>query len=153
MMNKSPFLFGLLVFFLPMVCLADGLFFWSARPFGEGAQPGEAVIAFAPDFEFDAYLYYRPGTQDLNYTFSVDLKFPLYEVLSAELLQFDTVFTNSPSIILGRRWNVTGDIVINGDSVTGFSGMAGIGINAANDGSGPFLLTSRVQFTIRCELY
>ena len=136
-MNKSPFVFGLAVFFLPFACLADGMFFWSGRPFGGGAQPGETVSAF--DFEFDAYLYYRPGTQDLNYTFDFDLKFPFYEVLSAEILEFETVLTSNPGVTLGGRWNVTGDIVINGDSITDFSGMAGNGITAANDGSGVFL--------------
>ena len=84
------------------------------------------------------YLYYRPNSQNISDSFHIDFRLEGHQILHAEVFDFPITVGGNP---VANRWNELGDIVIDGDSVTGFSGSNDSslgGIKVSNDGSGVF---------------
>ena len=116
-MKKSSWILCLLVYCLPVNCIADGLFYWSTKQIGEDPIPSNGFVNLGDRGDevvpFELFLYYRPGMYSLRDSFSMDLRFPNYEILDAEIFDY---------LILGsfHRWGDVDEITIDGDSVFGF---------------------------------
>jgi hypothetical protein len=144
MKTKTGVLF-IVVLCLPLSCLADGLFFWSVTPFGQGAEPGEVIMHGLGGSQlepFEVYLYYRPGTEDIRDSLSLDLKFVHCEIVDAEIFNFPITVLSMFS--LGNRWDDFGDVSIEGNTIIGLSAtsssnMGGLRL-AQIPGSGGFLV-------------
>lgn len=104
----------------PLNAHGDGVFFWSARSFGTGAQPGE-VLSYGNNDDsvrpLEIFLYYQPGTAEIT-EIEFDLKFEHYEILSAEVFDFPISLTGTP---LTTRWDSIGQFKITEDAIIGFS--------------------------------
>lgn len=96
---------------------AQGVCFWSPGKLGNFANandlifnPGDSQDSIVP---FTLFLYYSPDTANID-SFNMDLKFPHYEVLDAEVFNFD-IFVAGTSI--GSRWDQINEISLEGDTV------------------------------------
>lgn len=139
----------LLVLCVTTTTASAGEFFWSSRGFGENAVPGSVSVGFGGARE--VFLYYRLDGQDIDTSLSFDVELDnsfffgigSFQIIDAEIFNFDVVLAAAPTVSIGKRWeSIKQPVFEDGEMATGFSATnrsSGFGLSFSTRGNAVFM--------------